>query len=371
MILKKKENKVSVSVKIYGAGSIGNHLAHACRRNGWNVCIVDIDPKALKRMRADIYPERYDVWDKEIKLHTIKDDPSGEFDVVFIGTPPDVRMDIALKTLSENRPRVLQMEKPLFSITDSNRIPKFCDTTSNQYPNTIVCVGYNHTIAKNTLEVDALLDSGVIGGIQTIDVEFREHWGGIFAAHPWLSGPESTYLGHTIRGGGAIGEHSHAIHLWLHFAKRAGFGDVAEVNAFLDFGSDGVELSYDRIASLNIRTKSGHQGRVVQDVVTNPPRKWARIQGELGFIEWICSARPDTDQVRWCVYNVGFSKINVLDVPKTRADEFFCEIQHIESLLLGKISESESSISLESGIDVMKIISAAYKSNATMQSVVL
>ena len=26
-----------IKVKIYGAGSIGNHLAHACRSKGWDV----------------------------------------------------------------------------------------------------------------------------------------------------------------------------------------------------------------------------------------------------------------------------------------------------------------------------------------------
>ena len=30
-------------VKIYGAGSIGNHLAYACRSKGWDVTLCDID----------------------------------------------------------------------------------------------------------------------------------------------------------------------------------------------------------------------------------------------------------------------------------------------------------------------------------------
>ena len=38
-------------VKIYGAGSIGNHLAQASRRVGWDVAVVDPDAKALDRMK--------------------------------------------------------------------------------------------------------------------------------------------------------------------------------------------------------------------------------------------------------------------------------------------------------------------------------
>ena len=39
------------NVKIFGAGSIGNHLAHASRSLGWNVTICDVDQAALDRTR--------------------------------------------------------------------------------------------------------------------------------------------------------------------------------------------------------------------------------------------------------------------------------------------------------------------------------
>ena len=67
--------------------------------------------------------------------------------------------------------------------------------------------------------------------VETIDVEFREHWGGIFAAHPWLEGPQDSYLGFWDRGGGASGEHSHAINLWQFFASQLGKGRIIEVSA--------------------------------------------------------------------------------------------------------------------------------------------
>ena len=57
-----------IKVKIYGAGSIGNHLAHACRTKGRDVALCDKDTDALKRAKNDIYPSRYGLWDDKIKL---------------------------------------------------------------------------------------------------------------------------------------------------------------------------------------------------------------------------------------------------------------------------------------------------------------
>ena len=57
-----------MNVKIFGAGSIGNHLAHASRKIGWDVSICDLDPEALKRTRNEIYPGRYGEWDDNISL---------------------------------------------------------------------------------------------------------------------------------------------------------------------------------------------------------------------------------------------------------------------------------------------------------------
>ena len=56
------------SVKIYGAGSIGNHLSYACRNKDWDVTVCDIDESALSRMKNYIYPDRYGKWDNEIVL---------------------------------------------------------------------------------------------------------------------------------------------------------------------------------------------------------------------------------------------------------------------------------------------------------------
>ena len=151
---------------------------------------------------------------------------------------------------------------------------------------TQVFVGYDHVVGKATKQAEELIQSSIIGTIRTIDVEFREHWGGIFKAHPWLDGPEDSYLGFWERGGGAGGEHSHAVNLWQHFAHISGFGRVVEVSAMVNYIKQG-KANYDDLCLMNLRTEKGLVGRVIQDVITLPPRKRVRVQGTNGAVEWI------------------------------------------------------------------------------------
>ena len=95
-------------------------------------------------------------------------------------------------------------------------------------------VGYDHVVGRAAGWPDELMRRPASERSTTLDVEFREHWGGIFNAHPWLAGPWESYLGFWKRGGGASGEHSHAANLWQHFAHVAGAGRVVEVQALLD-----------------------------------------------------------------------------------------------------------------------------------------
>ena len=87
-------------VKIVGAGSIGNHLSHACRLQGHEVTLCDRDPEALRRTREEIYPARYGGFDDAIRLVTAEAVAAEPFDVVFVGTPPDTHIAIALSQLA-------------------------------------------------------------------------------------------------------------------------------------------------------------------------------------------------------------------------------------------------------------------------------
>ncbi|KPK15493.1 MAG: hypothetical protein AMK69_27590 [Nitrospira bacterium SG8_3] len=217
------------NVKIFGAGSIGNHLAHASRSLGWNVTICDVDQAALDRTKQTIYPTRYGKWDEAIKLSLVKNAPQGGFDLVVVGTPPDSHLPLALAALEE-KPKAILVEKPLCppNLDQAQKLHNMVTESG-----TLAFVGYDHVVGKAAQET---LQAGrQLSTIETIDVEFREHWGGIFAAHPWLQGPQDSYLGFWKRGGGASGEHSHAINLWQFLSGGLGKGRITEVSATLDY----------------------------------------------------------------------------------------------------------------------------------------
>ena len=339
------------SVKVMGAGSIGNHMSHAARVIGWRVDLCDISDAALERSRTQIYPGRYGAWDDAIGLHTIDQAPRGGHDLIVVGTPPDRHMDVAMAALAE-RPKALLIEKPLCGpgLEGAQALYQAARDSGVR-----VFVGYDHVVGEAAEKAAAVVTSGSLGPIETLDVEFREHWGGIFAAHPWLNGPGDSYLGHWRRGGGASGEHSHAANLWQNFAHAIGAGRVTKVSANLDYVS-GDDVDYDKLCLLSLETENGLIGRVVQDVVTNPPRKWARIQGRDGYAEWHCGFEPNKDAV---IEGSGARESARHLIEKTRPNDFIRELRHIAAALE---SGDPSPIDLERGLDTMLVIAAAHES---------
>lgn len=342
-----------MKVKILGAGSIGNHLANASRALGWTVHVCDIDEEALKRTRTQIYPSRYGQWDDAIQLFPSRSAPKGGYDLIAIGTPPDSHVPLALQAVDE-RPRAVLVEKP-FCTPDLAGAQELLNRA--KAANVPVFVGYDHVVGKASEKFAKVISNGGLAPIDTLDVEFREYWGGIFAAHPWLSGPEDSYLGYWRRGGGALGEHSHAVNLWQHFAHQLGAGRVVEVQAMMDFVNDG-RVDYDKLCLMNLRTDKGLTGRVVQDVVTSPPRKWARAQGARGYVEWQCGYQPGVDAV--FSGNGQSAAPTAHQFPKTRPDDFIQELRHVESAIDN--DPASSSLSIERGLDTMLTIAAAHKS---------
>lgn len=337
-------------VKILGAGSIGNHLAHACRELDWAVTLSDIDGAALRRTRDEIYPARYGRWDDAIRLAGPAELRGEAFDIVIIGTPPDLHVPLALAELADAPPRLLLLEKPLCG-PDLRGCDQLAAAAAGA--GTRVLVGYNHRLTTHTQLAAQWLASAELGAVTTLRALFREHWGGIFAAHPWLSGPHDTYLGFTTRGGGALGEHSHAINIWQYFAGLAGQGRIVEVGAMIDeVQADGA--AFDRIAQLSVRTETGLLGTIVQDVVTRPAQKWLRLEAERGYLEWQVNAGPDHDLVRLVEHG---QPERVQRLTKTRPDDFRGEIAHLGALL--DDAAIASPLSLQAGLDTMRVISAA------------
>lgn len=338
-------------VKIFGAGSIGNHLAHASRQLGWDVTVCDVSSEALQRMRSHIYPSRYGAWDPKIRLFISGDAPRGEFDLIMIGTPPESHLPLACQALEE-QPRAILIEKPLSTPS--------LDLAQSVYEaacrsRTAVFVGYDHVVGRAALAMKSYLRQQIVGDVRYIDVDFREHWEGIFSAHPWLDGPADSYLGYWRRGGGASGEHSHAVNLWQHVARVLGKGRVTQVDAQVTYETH-AQGSYDSQCSLQLRTEGGLVGRVVQDVVTRPPVKRVRVQGSEGCLELAIGLEPNCDAL---FLHRGNGPANVQKFPKTRPDDFLQELTHIHAHL--ERCCTASPITLERGLDTMLVVAAAHR----------
>lgn len=346
-------------VKIYGAGSIGNHLANAARAVGADVVVVDVSEAALQRMKNEIYPMRYGSWDAAIQLCTPATEPKGGFDLICIGTPPAYHLPLALAAVKE-QPKAIQIEKPLCapSLELADDIAREAAAAGVK-----VFIGYDHVVGRSARKLQDLLREKIVGEVATFDVEFREHWGGIFKAHPWLSGPADSYLGFWEAGGGASGEHSHALNFWQFISHQLGHGRVSEVDAMLTYVRDG-KAHYDSLCLLQLRTEDGFTGRVVQDVVTQPVKKWAFIQGTAGTLEWHNGYNPQGDAV--IVKKVGQAP-ELTELPKRRPDDFIEEMKHIDACL--QPGAAPSVMSLERGLETMLVVAAAHLSEKTKRRV--
>ena len=341
------------NVLIYGAGSIGNHLAFACRQENWRVDMYDIDQEALVRTQKEIYPSRYGEWDAKITLLN-QVDQSQAYDLVIIGTPPDSHMKIALDAVSGAVPKVLLIEKPLCP-PDLEGVTELQASIAKTPCRTLVA--YNHNFTNNTLEAIDIIKGGLIGDPQSIHVRWLEHWGGIFKAHPWLEGPSDSYLGFSSRGGGACAEHSHAISLFQLFASELNVGRVSSVSALIDYAKD-HGVNYDRTTQLSLRTTSGLIGTVIQDVVTDPAQKTMRIQGAAGFLEWYANFNPGNDAI---VFGSTGEEPTIRLFPKSRPDDFQNQITHIRKILDGAQVGPRNTLAF--GIETMRIVAAAHESS--------
>jgi predicted dehydrogenase len=142
--------------------------------------------------------------------------------------------------------------------------------------------------------------------------------------------------------------------MWQHLAHIIGQGPVVEVSAMAEYVDD-AGVDYDKVCALSLRTEGGLVGRVLQDVVTRPSRKWGRVQGVSGYVEWQIGFRPDCDAV---FHGQDSEPVRERMFPKTRADDFIAELVHIRSVLSGDIQES--GITLERGLDTMRVLAACH-----------
>jgi predicted dehydrogenase len=346
---------MTTTVKVIGAGSIGNHLAQGCRTHGWEVTIVDLSPEALQRTQDTIYPSRYGAWDSDITLATPGEVAGKSFDIVIVGTPPATHLSVATAELAATPPKLLLIEKPL-SHPDPEAIIKFLER-AERAP-TRVLVGYNQRHKPNTHKFLEVASDSSLGALTGLSSHMLESWDGILKAHFWMKSEKDSYLAFTDQGGGALLEHSHALNLFLHFAQRLGQGSVIAVDASIEW-VDHESGRYDRDALLNLTLESGLVGEVRQDLHTWPAKKEAVATFENGRLVW---AMGDSSDAVYLFATNG-TLMRTWDFPKTRPDDFRGEISHLEELLHNP--ELPSSLDLSEGLSVMEVALAAIDSSVS------
>ena len=167
-------------VLIFGAGSIGNHMANACSKLNYDIYITDISSVALQRMKNEIYPRRYKKWNKKIKIVKFSNwqKLKKKFDLIIVGTPPNTHLNLLKKCLKIIDSNKILIEKPLCSFPENLDLFK---KLKNDY---IFC-GYNHSVSPS---INYLFEQLNVKKekIKFIDVQWREGWNGILGAHYWL-----------------------------------------------------------------------------------------------------------------------------------------------------------------------------------------
>ncbi len=340
-----------MKARIFGAGSIGNHLSNALRNFGYEIEVVDIDKNALIRMRNDIYPSRYGCWDQNIKLF---EEPSQDHvDLEVIGTPPDTHAEILTKRININKAKCWLVEKP-FTIPSKNHIRELESSIANNKKN--IFIGYNHSISKAFL--DLLKDLDLNEKPTKICCSWSEHWGGIFKAHPWLSGPDDSYLGFSNRGGGALMEHSHGLHLLLLLFEKYKL-KIENINSSVLMDKN---YNYDKKTYISFEFKGTEiSSFYFTDVLTKEVNKSIEIENKNEFYKIIFGSDNGTS-------DTYIKKKNCLEITKkykkSRADDFIQEIKVIDNYLKNNTTNNDiKNINCDLGLKVAAVCANIFENN--------
>ena len=244
-----------MKVCIFGAGSVGVHYARAWSKRGAEVDVFDISAEALNRFSSSVWPQRYGVQVPDsIRLNHL--DPEarmvGTYDLAVIGTPPATHSIILQQILDSSSANYISIQKPVCT-PQIEDVRHFIELEQRaQTAGVELFSGYNHRHSPAfTALIEALLSFNSEQLQQAkIGVEWLESWDGILRAHPWLRGPEDSYLGFTALGGGACFEHSHGLDLGLFIWARVGAGFPEVTSA--DFNWSGSR-QYDSAVNLEFQ----------------------------------------------------------------------------------------------------------------------
>lgn len=337
-------------ILIFGAGSIGNHMSKACISIGWQVHITDISNKALERMRNQIYPRRYGRWDSNIiqlsfdNVFKLKN----KFDIIIIGTPPSTHYKIyslCKKKLNYNK---VLIEKPI-----SNYLDKKIFKLNKDINKSLIFCGYNHTV-NPSLEYFFKNLKKLKHNIENVFIDWKEGWSGILGAHPWLKDEFDSYLGDYKKGGGALQEHSHGLHLLVCILKILRVNKHQNLYKKIYYKKKG-RIKYDYFSSLTFEAKKIFFNYET-DLITFPAEKKIYVGLKNGYIKWTCNIFKNQDLVTIKYKN----KEIVQKFKKTRSSEFVNELIHLDKIKTKKQYE-KSYINIYNALQTLTFIQETFK----------
>ena len=337
-------------ILIFGAGSIGNHMSKACISIGWQVYITDISNKALERMRNQIYPSRYGRWDNNIiqlsfdNVFKLKN----KFDIIIIGTPPSTHYKIyslCKKNLNYNK---VLIEKPI-----SNYLDKKIFNLNKDINNSLIFCGYNHTV-NPSLEYFFKNLKKLKNNIENVFIDWKEGWSGILGAHPWLKDEFDSYLGDYKKGGGALQEHSHGLHLLVCILKILRVNKHQNLYKKIYYKKKG-KIKYDYFSSLTFEAKKIFFNYET-DLITFPAEKKIYVGLKNGYIKWTCNIIKNQDLVIIKYKN----KEIVQKFKKTRSSEFVNELIHLDKIKTKKQYE-KSNINIYNALQTLTFTQETFK----------
>jgi len=308
---------------IFGAGSVGTHYARAWSKVTRDITIVDSDPKALARFENSTWPSRYgSSLPSEFRLAASAEfEWSGNYDVAVIGTPPSSHGQLLNQVINSRLAANVCVQKPISPpVLEEIFLHMKLESLAAELGIRIFS-GYNHRYSPAfSMMTESLKELQGLPEIR-VSVEWKESWDGILRAHPWLNGPEDSYLGFTSRGGGACFEHSHGLDLGLFVWQELERGTFSHLDSRFDVAS---QTTFDRnfnFEGASSKTKS--QLKVSQDVLSRETIK--RVSVEHGEAVFCVEFSQDVD-----VFSVTRSGLKTdVEFKKNRETDFDEEVKTV------------------------------------------
>lgn len=314
----------SPKILVIGGGSIGIHLARAWSKIGAAITIVDNDPEALSRL-PEIWLNRYgSTVPTNVRQMLVDHNHQQDFDLVAIGTPPETHVDLVRLCLDSYENALIQIQKPVCGPDIEDLKALFAMTRPKESSSLRLIGGFNHRCSTAfQMLLSKCLDEPK-ADLLGLDVTWHEPWDGILAAHPWLQGPESSYLGFTQRGGGASFEHSHGVDLLFVLADRLGALPLTDIHVKFDLRSPNA----DETANYFCSGKEGQPLSASQSIAGGNTEKRVAIS----FREISFSLEFGTDCDTLFAERDG-QTVSKTTVPKSREEDFDAEVRFIRRAL--------------------------------------